>query len=85
MMTTWGAISTQGSQADLNTTRFSAAICCYGCGLFTLVGFFKTHQQFVAPFDNGVQRFLGRLFAGQDVFELFVLDVADLNIVAQLD
>ena len=49
------------------------------------IGFFKSHQQLVAAFDDGIQSFFGGFFATPDLFEFFVFNGANLHIVAQAD
>ena len=51
----------------------------------SLVGFLEALELLVATFDSGIQRFFGLFFTGPDLFELFVVDGADLHKIAQTD
>src|SRR5207342_1062350 len=55
----------------------SARVCA------SLVGLLEALQQLVAACHDRVQCFLGRLLAAPHVLEFFVLDGADLHVVAK--
>jgi len=48
-----------------------------------LVGLFEFLEQLITAFNDAVQRFFGSFLASPNLFEFFVFNGADLNIIAQ--